>query len=524
MGSLKTAIASLVATLALSGCMSDPHKAYTVEQPRSAPARNLTSMDLALSCLDQKLRDYHAPRKNLTSTGIPNRAGDKVGMNSGVDMLKTSIGQLSSSNTYTYVDLAALAMANPGTNGGEIANRPMDPQSILNWFMFLGRTAGNSNIRFEFPDYNITGSISQADNNVTAENYSGGIDGGTGNAHGGIGGSANQGTTVVTVDMHVEDAPTLKMVNGLTTKNSITVLRNSVGADLSGQVSALGAHFNVSLDRNEGRHQAIRILVQLGTVELLGRLAHVPYEQCLTGESVQASALDKAYDAFEDMAEDARIRFAQQKLAALADPKSLSHALYYAGPLNGVADAATRDAIARYQHDAGLIASGQVDLDLYRSLRHAVEKPALPDAASAQATAPKLSIQAPLAFKPGTQLAVNLIADQDAHVQCFLQNDKKQILRIFPTAEQPDDRLSAGQAVTVPNHSASRQILLDAPGREDIGCVVSSQAFQADAALSKGLLGTTVLPLPSLQDVYEQYRREAGTVAVGFESLPVRIQ
>ncbi len=42
---------------------------------------------------------------------------------------------------------------------------------------------------------------------------------------------------------------------------------------LSGHVSALGAHFNVNLDRTEGMHQAVRILIQLGTVELLGRLA-----------------------------------------------------------------------------------------------------------------------------------------------------------------------------------------------------------------------------------------------------------
>ena len=38
----------------------------------------------------------------------------------------------------------------------------------------------------------------------------------------------------------------------------------------------------------------------------------VPYEQCLTGETVQANAVGKAQEAFDDMEEPARIRFPQQ--------------------------------------------------------------------------------------------------------------------------------------------------------------------------------------------------------------------
>jgi len=522
MGSLKIVLASLATTLALSGCMSAPHKAYTVEQPQTAPARNLTNMDLALSCLDRQLQDYNAPHKRLTSTGILSRAGDKVGMTSGVDMFKTSIGQLSLSNAYTYVDLASLAMANFGTNGGEMTNRPLDPQSISNWFVFLRQNAGSGKIHFEFPDYNITGAISQADNNVTSDQVSGGLDaGGNGNAQGGLGGSMNQGVTVVTVDMHVQDSTSLQMVNGLTTKNSIAVVRSSVGADLSGRVSALGGHFNVSLDRTEGMHQAIRILIQLGTVELLGRLAHVPYEQCLTGETVQANALGKAHEGFEAMAEDERVRFAQQKLAALVDPKSFDHAVYYHGPANGVADAATREAIGRYQKDAGLIANGQVDLDLYRSLQHREAEAA---AAPAQPAAPSLSLQPGpgTTFKLGSKLAVNLTTSADAHVQCFLQDEQKKVFRIFPSTDQADDFLAAGQTLTVPSPAATRQIVLNTAERHEFGCVVSADALKAGQALPIAPPGDTTLPVSSLQEVAEQYRRAAGAAAVGFESLSVR--
>ena len=527
MASPKTAAAALAAALALAGCAGAPQKAYTVEQPRTAPARNLTSMDLALSCLDRQLRDYHAPRKNITSTGIPSRAGDKVVLGSGVDMLKTSVGQLTLSDTYTYVDLSAMAAATMQGNSNEPSFRPLDPQSLNNWFVLLRQLkSSDGGIKFKYPDYDITGSISQADGGVASDRQSGGLFVGGGNVQGGPGFSVNQDVTIVTVDMQVIDAATLQMVNGLTTKNSIAVARSGTGVDLSGQVSTVGGHYSVNLDRSEGMHQAVRILIQLGAIELLGRLAGVPYEQCLSGETVQAGALGKAHDAFEDLDEAGRVRDAQTRLAALADPKSLARAPYYAGQASGQADAATRDAIARYQRDHGLVASGEVDLDLYRRLRH--EQAAPPPAAPqlGLAPAPRLSLApAPgVSFKPQSKLAVNLSADQDAHVQCFLQNDKQQVYRVFPSAEQPDDYLSAGQPLTVPDPAAKTQILLDAAGKEALGCVASAQPLQAGAGLPKGPLGTTRVPLSNLQEVYEQYRREAGGAPVGFETLAVEVR
>ena len=521
MGNLKTTLASLAATLALSGCMTAPPKAYTIQQPQTAPMRNLTSMDLALSCLDRQLRDHNVPHKRLTSPGIPSRAGDKLVLGSGLDMLKTSIGQLSLSNVYTFMDFSTLA-SSQGVASFEANYRPLDLNSIGNWAGFLQ----SNHQTFNFPDRVITGSISQADNNVTSDQTSGGLDaGGTGNAQAGLGGSMNQGVTVVTVDMHIVEIPSLEVVNGLTTKNSIAVVRSSTGADLSGHVSALGAHFNVNLDRTEGMHQAVRILIQLGTVELLGRLAGVPYEQCLTGETVQANAAGKAQEAFDDMEADVRTRFVQQKLSMLADPGKPGHPPYYTGPLNGVEDSITRNAIARYQRNAGLIASGRVDLDLYRSLQHRVADVPTTPVPPPPVSTPLLTLQAVPGsiVKPGTTLAVNLSVDRDAHVQCFLQNDKQEIFRIFPTAEQPDDLLIAGMTVTAPSPASPRQIVMDTLGQENIGCVVSGGILTAGEAWPIGPLGSTPVSAPSLHALSDQYRREAAG-AIAFGELPIQVQ
>ncbi len=54
-----------------------------------------------------------------------------------------------------------------------------------------------------------------------------------------------------------------------------------VAGDLGGRIKKAGVFLNFSFDRSEGTHQAIRTLLQLNSIEVLGKLAKVPYTQCL---------------------------------------------------------------------------------------------------------------------------------------------------------------------------------------------------------------------------------------------------
>lgn len=521
MPNLKTTLASLAATLALSGCMTAPHKAYTANQAQTAPVRNLTNMDLALGCLDRLLVEYQVRPMYITSPGLPNRAGDKVGLSSSADMLKTSIGQLSQSNVFRYVDLSLLAMSQYGGNANETGSRPIDTNAILTWIEFL--KAYSDTAEFKYPGYIISGSISQLDNSVLSDQAGGSLGS---EQIGTFGLNQDQMVSIVTVDMQVVGAQRLQVVNGLTTKNSLALAKNGVGADFSGRVKTVGGYFNVSYDRSEGLHQGIRDLIQLGTVELLGKLAKVPYQRCLQAEASAPGALQADEGRFEDLSEAQRVRFAQQRLAALADPSSLSHAAYYNGPANGVLDAATRDAIARYRRQAGLIANAEIDLDLYRSLAHA------PVAQPGQ-SAPKLSFAGPdgqplgtaAHFRVGALLRISLDADRKAHAQCFLRSQTSEVYRIFPTADQPDDTLNPGNPALIPAPNAPVQITLDTPGAEEIGCISAQAPLRAGAALPLQALGTAPLPgARSLQAVFEQYQQAQGSEAVGMDVLQFSIE
>lgn len=515
MGMAKFISLALGTVLILSGCMSSPNKAYTVSQPKAAPARNLTDMDLALDCLDRQLIQYRADPKGITSTGLPNRAGDKVSLNSGIDMLKTTVGQLRRSDVFHYIDFAALTTYF-GANAGEIGVRPTDLNAIRNWSGFW-QDVSKKPVPLPLPHYLITGSISQLDNNVTSDSIGAGL---SVEDIGGVGVNWDQMVSVITVDMHVEDFRTLQLINGMTTRNSIEVVRTGLGANLNGRVKGAGAgYFTVSLDRSEGLHQAVRILIQLGTLELLGRLAHVPYEQCLAPAAAPPKSLEASEDGFDALSEPERVRFVQQRLATLPDPYSLERAFYYRGTATGVLDAPTRDAIARYQHQKGLLATGQIDLDLYR---HLSSQPAM----DGQVAAPALRFAAPngaplsYEFPVGTTLAFTVTANRDAHVQCFLRNQQRRVYRIFPTASQPNDFLTGGRPVVIPDPRAPKRILLNTPSfeEEEVGCLASAQPMRAGAALPLEELGVHALPVAgSLQDVLAQYQHAGEATPIGME-------
>ena len=513
---LKTLLASLAATLALSGCMTSPHKAYTVNQAKTPPVRNLTNMDLAMGCLDRLLVEYHVQPVYITSPGLPNRAGDKVGLSSSADILKTSIGQLSQSNVFRYVDLSLLSMSQYGINANEAGSRPLDPLAIDMWIKFLG--AYSRNAEFAYPSYIISGSISQLDNSVLSDEAGGSLGS---DQIGSFGLNVDQIVSVVTVDMQVVGSQGLQVMNGLTTKNSLALAKKGIGADLSGRVKTVGGYFSVSYDRSEGLHQGIRDLIQLGLVELLGKLAKVPYQRCLHTEGASPGSLQTDEDRFEEMSEEKRIRFVQQRLAALADPSSFDHARYFSGPITGTLDPATRDAIARYRRQAGLVANAEIDLDLYRSLTHAQPtKPvqALPRLGFIDGSGQPLGTEA--RFRVGTLLRIGVNADRRVHAQCFLRRQDQQVYRVFPTADQPDDTLSPGRPVFIPGPQAPMQINLDTPRSEEIGCISAENPLRAGAALPLQTLGAAPVPrVTSLQAVFEQYQQTQGGEAVGMDVL-----
>lgn len=503
----------MVEVLVLAGCgTTSPEKAYSLVQPQAAPARNLTNMDAALTCMDRLLGQKPIAPLYLTSPGLPSRAGDKVTLRSGQDMLRNAVSQMSkTSNVFHFIDLANLAPASQSVQD-VTDTKPFDPGSIKSWITQLQEMypKGAAPKTFVYPEWVIAGSISQLDDSVISETQGGGLDLSGGN----FGTSREQILSVVTVDLYLYDWDTLQMRNGGAVANSMAITRSSRAGDLGGRVKKAGVYLDFSYERSEGLHQAVRTLIQLSLIELLGSLVGVPYEQCLQLKSAQASTQTRIADDYARSSESERIKIVQDGLGRT--PKPGTDTPYYSGPVTGKNDSATRRATAEYQRDAGVIPSGEPDLTTQRKLHEPAPTKRL-----------QLGLDTPRGPNPiyrrGETLNFQVMVDQPAEVHCFIRNLQNEVRPLFPNSTQPDARLSAGAGVMVPGPNPAFEIKFDQAGVEQIGCVASPVALASPWPFALDVLRAAPLPIYQLEHLEVGYRqRTQGPVTLKIMTVTVR--
>lgn len=328
----------LVLFTGLSACASvQPELAPVVAQPRTAPARNFTSFNDALRCVDTQLAKKRVGPVAISSTGIPDKTnGVKVGAD---EMLVNAINQLNrKSRAYVFID------------------QPIDPKDgQIYWLNPRDKTDRE-------PRYYIRGAISQLDSSVVSDQADAVLDESLTPSRKlrrkTLG--ASRKVSVVTVDLHLVSYPDRTVLPGASVANSMMVIGDGFSAGTSGLIDMTALDLTIRINRVESLGQAVRNLVELGVIELLGRHAGVPYWQCLSHPDVKADRKGRVEKLETSRPDPARVSEAQRRLIALG---------YLSGPATGQLDRLTRRAIARFQADEKLIASGEVDYDLIKRLR-----------------------------------------------------------------------------------------------------------------------------------------------------------
>ena len=488
------------ALLLLAGCAA-PQDAPVISRPKALPVRNFTSFSTSLQCMDNLLAQFGVRDIVITSAGLPDATGE---ISTGTkDMLISAISAMSvRSGAFRFVDFD---------------QQQVDVHSLQNLVGFTDD--------FRVPNYYIRGAITQLDEGVIADSGGASI---AGSAFS-LGFNADQTVSVVSLDMNIGNLVTRQIQPGMSSHNSISVTRTSKAGDAGGRISSYGLFFNISLNRAEGMHAAVRSLVELSTIEVLGKLAEVPYWRCLQIEQTNPAVEAQARSWFTDMSEREQVVFVQRALASAG---------LYDAPITGVRDETTKGAVARYQADHGLIANGQINFDLYASLIH--QDLALgrqPDPGfgqSIQAAAARvrpnpltLTLATPNGASPVYQvnqsLDVTAIASQDSYVYCYYQDGAGAVTRIFPNQFQPDAHVVAGRALGIPGE-ARFDIVFDRPGAsEQVACVASP--MELGLRLPPALKTPDLVPMPvrSLDEVVAAFRELDGTSLVE-SRLPIRVQ
>lgn len=239
------------------------------------------------------------------------------------------------------------------------------------------------------PEYALRGSISQIDDGVTQEAQGGGIVLGPVS----FGKKTSSSTSTVSVDLSVITTKDFTVIPGVTSNNTVVVRQTSSGSGDGGSSgsggspgtassggaaggggaggwSAVGSihkntisiTYNFNLSTNEGRGQAVRNLMQLGSIELLGKLTRVPYWHCLGLDNNEHPVVQEELKTwYHTLTRDGElIKYLKKQLALHG---------HYHGPIDASMNKDLQRALRDFAKDRGRKTSGaELDFELFAAL------------------------------------------------------------------------------------------------------------------------------------------------------------
>ena len=520
--------AGLAMAAALAGCGSLDVKKSTVERtetarvgPEQAPFRSITGFSSALRCMDNLMIDYGVRDVTMLVEDILDST-KKV--NAGTrDMLITAVSDMTRRSRAIRIN----AFGRDATN-------------VISFLASAQRQSAYEVI----PQYDIKGSVSQLDENVIRSQKDAGI---------GFQPFINLGITrdaassILGLDLSVLTTEDMSILPGVTSRNSVVILKQGRGFDGDAAYHKFGVNFSMNLNKAEGQSQALRGLVELAVVELMGKLTKTPYWKCL-GADAQAN-------------EEIKLEMSDWYYAMGANPVELvawfqyqlRHRRFYDGPVDGEFNPAIDEAIANYRAALGMSREPKLEQAFfvaYLGADHSRIRPpeqparatvvaaapapaaapaAVPTAAPAAAAAapapaprPATTVvaaapataTAPLTlalttpnrqtrYARGEAISLSVQPSRDAHVYCYLRDENAKIARFYPNRFAKDSLVPAARPLAVPG-SMRFQLVMNAKGaNETIACFAT--ANDVLGALPATVVGPDFEPLPVL--TIAQHRR-----------------
>ena len=325
----------------------------------------------------------------------------------------------------------------------------------------------------------------------------------------------------------------------------MVVTSRNFGLGASGTIDVTALDAALTITRVESLGQAVRNLVELGAIELLGRHANVPYWECLNIPAVKQRRTNRKEIVFSSADKPLRISEVQKMLQTLG---------YYSGEIAGTVDQRTRDAISHFQAGHGLIATGDLNYDTYQQLLEKTKgfapkrSTALPPKHEAQSDVPeetkgeyvyeidsnivpalKPLPRAPLfsgifskqkrqkstldiqssrqSYDTGDHWQTYLIAPHDGSLSCFHQSDNDLIAQIFPMQPNTAFEISKGEKVLIPDPRDGFAIQFERKGAsEKIMCILADAETPASISSIRAKRALGPMNVLDFKHLIESYR------------------
>ncbi|MFP2514181.1 DUF4384 domain-containing protein [Buttiauxella agrestis] len=478
----KTAISSLICVV-LSGCNSSPRNeipffetSLVENQSLMKPIRSISNFDDSLSCMDQLLLKKNIPTTYITSKLIPDASG-KVFV-SVKDMIITSLSKMSrSSHSFEFVDFET---------------DPLKQDTVQNITTLL---LNSGDMHIPKPQLYVSGAITSMDQNVMIK----GTGFGVASDDFELGTTSDLIATNFSLELHLGDFDTRTILPGIESANELAIAGKGDALNGGGRISKAGTQFSLSTAYSQGVGPATRALVDLGTIEIVGKWAEVPYWQCLSLDQTHPEFQREMHDWYKGMSMREQISFFEKALYAGG---------YLATPETAGLTTTLKQAILSFQKDEAIVPTGIPNFETYEKImRHyvtidkdgrfknigwdeATEKAERrnniwPDAEKNTKNPIKIEV-ATIPDKPVYSLNENVTftvhTNREAWLYCYYENSKGVITKIYPTIFQESQRVSGLGFLTIPPKKTPDlfAFTMTNPGDESLLCAATEQQLDEE--------------------------------------------
>ncbi len=534
---------TIVTALLVSGCAAPLNVrkdanfqsyASAADRPTNRPTRSLSSLTPSLMCMDLMFRQAELPTTLVTSKQIPD-ASTKVAVAT-KDMIVTALSQMSRlSNAFRFIDY-------------EVDISRQDTVQNMTAIML-----NNNQMQLQKPAVYVSGSLSFVDQNVINNHF----DAGTSATRLETGYSSNRNATIIGLDLHLGDFRTRTIIPGLDSANEVVIGNASQGLDLAGKIGSYGVQLNVGRDYTQGTGAAVRTLVDLAMIELLGKWSRLPYWRCLTLDQNHPDLQRQMRDWYEEGSPAVRSKLVKTSLVS----QGYMTAQQSAEPDNS---ANFKLALGKFQADSGMVVTGVIDFATYERVLHSYTKldaegklvtvgwnpnNAIPVPAVANELVTQTDLNAvafseksmprvidlqienaqldKYAYEVGDQIFLSTSVSRASHVYCYLQEATGNVLRLIPNATNTESLMSANLAVRIPDWMSTKPgFILDAaaPGNEHVTCLATNEDVMAK--LPAPLQAMAFKPIEGYktkEDVITAFTQVAGASGVSQATVTWRV-
>jgi curli biogenesis system outer membrane secretion channel CsgG len=436
--------------------------------------RTVTNFDTALRCMDNQLATFGA-----SATILVEDLNDKT--------QKVPAGT-------TEMFLSAMSQMTRQSRAIRTVAFSDDTKNLTSYMLQSG-----SKDAFQpelIPSYTVRGAVTQFDDNLTKKTVDGGFALGVAEKNFiGAGGSKSSSVNLVALDLTIVRASDFSLVPGVNTRNSAAILQEGYGVDSEANINKLGINFMTSLSRSDGKSVAVRNLVELSAIELMGKLNKLPYWKCFGADQSSPEVAEEIEDWQYSMSGGEKLAFYVRHFTAIGllpnDGQATDPLLF-------------KEAFKSYVQALGLQYTGQLSLEVLKAHFAAdqakINAPALAFMEQERLNRLELDMQAGLQTPETDSSLVNfqLLPNTNSSLYCYLQDESHKIFRVFPNRWQRASQVQRQTGFMLPPSNAFR-LRSNARVAQQLMCVVARNSV--DARLPEILSGQDLSVIPGVTDM-----------------------